>query len=152
MSDRRSEPWRRWKVICQDLKLGNSVLRNRLSPYKVTLGQWFFLRALWEEEGLSQRELSKRVRTTEPTTVSALRVLERNGLIRRVRNASDRRTVNTYLTAEGRALKEELLPLVLEVNKAAGDGLTRDEVRVFKRLIKRMRENVAAATAQGGEG
>ncbi len=32
-----------------------------------------------------------------------------------------------------------------------GDGLRRDEIRVFKRLVKRMRENVAAATAQGGE-
>ena len=61
-------------------------LRNLLPPHKVTPGQWYFLRALWQEEGLSQLELSRRVRTTEPTTVSALRLLERNGLIERVRN------------------------------------------------------------------
>ncbi len=119
-------------------------LRNRLQPHKVTPGQWFFLRALWEEEGLSQRELSRRVRTTEPTTVSALRLLERNGLIRRVRNAEDRRTINIHLTPKGRELKDVLLPGILELNRTATEGLTREEVREAFRLLGKMRDNVAA--------
>ncbi len=125
-------------------------LRARLTPYKVTPGQWFFLRALWDEEGLSQRELSMRVRTTEPTTASALRVLERNGLVRRIRNESDRRSINVHLTERGRDLKQELLPIVLEINTAAQEGLSPEEIRVVKRLTGRMRENVAAATDRGG--
>jgi len=118
-------------------------LRNRLQPHRVTPGQWFFLRALWEEEGLSQRELSRRVRTTEPTTVSALRLLERNGLIERVRNTQDRRTINIFLTDRGRALREELLPGVLELNRVATEGLTREEVQEAFRLLSKMQQNVA---------
>ena len=62
------------------------ALRNRLQNHQITPGQWYFLRTLWDEEGLSQRELSRRVGTTEPTTVSALRLLTRNCMIERVRN------------------------------------------------------------------
>ena len=43
------------------------TLRNLLQTHQITPGQWYFLRALWDEEGLSQRELSRRVGTTEPT-------------------------------------------------------------------------------------
>jgi len=81
----------------------SKLMRVWLQPYKITLGQYFFLRALWIEEGLSQRELSRRVGTTEPTTVAALRLLERNCLVERVRNADDRRTINIFLTDRARA-------------------------------------------------
>ena len=46
------------------------LLERRISPHGVTRGQWYFLRVLWEEDGLSQRELSARVGMMEPTTVS----------------------------------------------------------------------------------
>jgi len=111
----------------------------------VTAGQWFFLRALWEEEGLSQRELSRRVRTTEPTTVSALRLLERNGLIDQVRNTQDRRTINIFPTPKGRGLKDTLLPGVLELNCIATEGLSREEVQDAFRLLNKMQQNVAAS-------
>ena len=59
-----------------NIALGKA-LRRRLLEYGMTLGQYYFMRALWIEEGLNQRELSRRVGTTEPTTASALRLLEK---------------------------------------------------------------------------
>lgn len=120
------------------------ALRTRLQPHNVTPGQWFFLRALWIEEGLSQRELSRRVRTTEPTTVSALRLLERNGLIRRVRNVKDRRTINIFLTDQAREMKAQLLPHALDVSKVAKSNVTEAEFQEFRRILGKMRENLAA--------
>ena len=35
------------------------LLERRISPHGVTRGQWYFLRVLWKEDGLSQRELSR---------------------------------------------------------------------------------------------
>ncbi len=120
------------------------ALRARLQPHKVTPGQWYFLRTLWEEEGLSQRELSRRVGTTEPTTVSALRLLERNGLIRRQRNEHDRRTINIFLTDAARKLKDDLLPYALEVNAVATQGLSPDELSEMRRILGKIRDNLAA--------
>src|SRR3569833_751019 len=47
------------------------LLEKRITPHGVTRGQWYFLRVLWEEDGLSQRALSARVGMMEPTTVMA---------------------------------------------------------------------------------
>ena len=69
------------------------LLEKRIAAYGVKRGQWYFLRVLWTEDGLSQRELSARVGTMEPTTVIALRSMEKSGLIRRVRSADDKRKV-----------------------------------------------------------
>ena len=70
------------------------LLERRIAVYGVaTRGQWYFLRVLWITDGVSQRELSARVGMMEPTTVIALRGMERAGLIHRVRAADDRRKV-----------------------------------------------------------
>jgi MarR family transcriptional regulator for hemolysin len=36
------------------------ALETRTAPYGVSSGQWRFLRVLWREDGLTQRELSRR--------------------------------------------------------------------------------------------
>jgi len=124
------------------------ALRTRLQTHQITPGQWYFLRALWDEEGLSQRELSRRVGTTEPTTVSALRLLARNGMIERVRNPKDRRTINIFLTDRARAMKAELMPVAIEVNDVATAGLSDEEFTQLQALLQKVRENLSAA-AQG---
>jgi DNA-binding MarR family transcriptional regulator len=123
------------------------ALRTRLQPHKMTPGQWFVLRTLWQQEGLSQRELSRRVGTTEPTTVSALRLLERNDLVRRERNTQDRRTINIYLTDRAKRLREELLPLALEINDVATAGLTATELAQLRGILGKIRDNLAGEDA-----
>ena len=118
------------------------ALRRRLSEYGMTLGQYYFMRALWIEEGLSQRELSRRVGTTEPTTASVLRLLEKNGLVRRVRNRKDRRTINIFPTQKGRNLKNELLRMAIRVNEIATDGFSPVDMANIKRLMTAMKTNL----------
>lgn len=118
------------------------ALRRRLAEYRMTLGQYYFMRALWIEEGLSQRELSRRVGTTEPTTASVLRLLEKNGLVRRVRNRRDRRTINIFPTQKGRSLKNELLRMAININEIATAGLSQKDLADLKRLLTVMKANL----------
>ncbi len=120
-------------------------LEARLARHEVRGGQWFFLRELWEEDGLNQRELSKRVGMMEPTTVVAIRGMVEAGLVRRANDKTDRRKVNIHLTAKGRRLRARLLPYAVEVNEIATKGLSKSEVRTFRRLINRMKQNLVEA-------
>ncbi|NQV56299.1 MAG: MarR family transcriptional regulator [Rhodospirillales bacterium] len=120
----------------------HKVLRARLSEHDISTAQWFLLRVLWEEEGLSQRELSDRVSTTEPTTQSALLRMEKQGIIRRERNKSDRRANHIYLTKKGRDLEPEMIPYAMNVNELASHGLSKTEIKTFKDIIGRMRNNL----------
>src|SRR6476660_7385803 len=95
------------------------LLEKRLAPYGVTRGQWYFLRVLWNEDGVSQRELSARVGMMEPTTVIALRGMEKSGLIRRVRSADDRRKAQVWLTPKANRLRNELLSVARAITAEA---------------------------------
>jgi DNA-binding MarR family transcriptional regulator len=122
------------------------ALRTRLQQYDMTTGQYFFLRALWIEEGLSQRELSRRVGTTEPTTASAMRVLDKKGLVRRVRNAHDRRTVNIYPTDEGKRLQGALLAHARDINRAATGDISAGELDRAFEVLRTLKRNLDGGT------
>jgi DNA-binding MarR family transcriptional regulator len=118
------------------------LLEKRIAPYGVARGQWYFLRVLWNEDGLSQRELSARVGTMEPTTVIALRTMEKSGLIRRVRSTDDKRRSHVWLTPKAQQLRTELLALARGITDAAEVGVTPDELALFRRVIARMTANL----------
>jgi DNA-binding MarR family transcriptional regulator len=115
---------------------------QRIAPFGVTRGQWYFLRALWIEDGLSQRELSARVGTREPTTVTALRSMEKDGYVRRVQSREDRRRTHVWLTAAGRRLEKQLLPVARQIVDEAERGIAVRDVEAFRRTITRMTKNL----------
>src|SRR5215204_1475065 len=84
------------------------LLQKDLAAHQVTIGVWYYLWALWEKDGLNQRELSERTGIKEANTTVVLRMMERGGLIRRARDASDRRNFKIFITAKGRKLKDEI--------------------------------------------
>ena len=118
------------------------LLERRVSPHGVTRGQWYFLRVLWEQDGLSQRELSARVGMMEPTTVGALRGMEKAGLVRRVRGAEDRRVTRVHLTPKARRMRERLLEISQGVNDQGAEGIDPAELVQFRRAITRMTQNL----------
>ena len=120
----------------------SKVLQTRISAHGVTIGQWYFLRVLWEEDGLTQRELSQRVGMMEPTTVTALNGMEKRGYVKRVRNATDRRKVNIFLTEKGRALRSRLLPHAADVNRIASKNVTLQDIERMRTVLNTMKENL----------
>jgi DNA-binding MarR family transcriptional regulator len=117
-------------------------LQIKIKPHGVTLGNWYFLRALWHEDGLTQRELSRRIGTREPTTMTAILAMEASGLVRRVRNSDDRRKQNVFLTAKGRRLKSKLLPLAREVVNTATTGLNAREIGLLLGFLGTVQRNL----------
>lgn len=122
-------------------------LQIKIKPHGVTLGTWYFLRALWHEDGLTQRELSHRIGTREPTTMTAILAMEANGLVRRVRNDVDRRKQNVFLTPKGRRLKSKLLPLATEVVNTATAGFAERELELFLGLLSAVQRNLEPVVA-----
>src|ERR1700691_3221626 len=118
------------------------LLERRIAPHGVTRGQWYFLRVLWITDGLSQRELSARVGMMEPTTVIALRSMEKAGLIRRVRSGDDRRKVRVLLTAKAKRLRNELLGVARSITDEAEEGISARDLASFRRVIACMTTNL----------
>ena len=118
------------------------LLEKRIAPYGVARGQWYFLRVLWTEDGLSQRELSARVGMMEPTTVIALRSMEKSGLIRRVRSTDDKRKSQVWLTPKAQRHAQRAVVARARHHRSAEAGISRDELALFRRVITRMTANL----------
>jgi DNA-binding MarR family transcriptional regulator len=118
------------------------LLEKRIAPHGVTRGQWYFLRVLWKEDGLSQRELSARVGMMEPTTVIALRSMEKSGLIRRVRSTDDKRKTHVWLTPKAKRMRGKLLEVARTITDEAEAGVGREDLAVLRRILPRLTTNL----------
>lgn len=118
---------------------------HQTREYGISSGQWTFLRQLWREDGISQRELSRRIAMRDATTAVSLRTLERAGLVRRDVNRSDRREILVHLTPRGRSLEKQLLPVTAEIQVLATRSLSDAEVDRLRLLMLRVIDNLARA-------
>lgn len=120
----------------------NRSLTLRLSTEGVTFGQWIFLRILWREDGLSQRELSERAHLTEPTAHTALSRMEALGFITRRNVEGNRRRQHAFLTDRGWELRDILEPLAIEANDLAVAGLDAEEQAILRRSLTTIIRNL----------
>jgi DNA-binding MarR family transcriptional regulator len=125
----------------------NRHLRDELARHDVTFGQFQHLRNLWVENGLTQAELSRRIGIEMASSTAILDSLETRRLVTRVRNATDRRKINVFLTPAGAALKKPLMACAARVNKAARRGLTDAELAKVFELVGRIIANLEALRA-----
>jgi DNA-binding MarR family transcriptional regulator len=123
-------------------RLLERALRLRIEEYGVVPGQFAQLLALYEQEGLTQRELCERVQIEQPTMANTLQRMERDGLIHRVPDPQDRRQAKVLLSDRARALQEPLVAAAREVNDAATGGLDVSEVALLLSLLARAIENL----------
>lgn len=87
-------------------------LRETLAQEDVSVGAWRILRVLCAEDGISQKELAQRTGTTAAMTAGLVEGMERDGLLRRERSSSDRRSYQVFATEQTHELKAKLLPRV----------------------------------------
>ncbi|MBL8559209.1 MAG: MarR family transcriptional regulator [Hyphomonadaceae bacterium] len=118
-------------------------LQEKIERYGLGLGQWYMLRVLWVEDGLTQRELSTRIGTGEPSAVLALNGLQDMGLIRRTADPNDGRRNIIRLTPAGRRLGVKLTPIVDEMNEAICADLNAKERATLRALVLRVRTTLA---------
>jgi len=109
-----------------------------LEQHGVTIGQWAVLMFLWANDGLTQTELSRHVAIEDATMVRTIDRMERDGLVRRVRNTHDRRQLNIFLTDKGRSLRDLLVPCALAVNAAAMRDFSEAEQQQLQAFLHRM--------------
>jgi DNA-binding MarR family transcriptional regulator len=109
-----------------------------LEQHDVTIGQWAVLMFLWAKDGLTQTELSRQVAIEDATMVRTIDRMERDGLVRRVRNTHDRRQLNIFLTDKGRSLRDVLVPCALAVNTTAIQDFTDAEQHQLQAFLHRM--------------
>lgn len=124
------------------LKLFTTLLGMDLRSYGVTAGQWQFLRALWELDGRSQRELGEELNITSAATVFAVNILERDGLATREPDPDDSRRSLIFLTLKGHQLRGQLKPFARQIHMDAFEGFSNEDISQLDILLGRLKDNL----------
>lgn len=122
-------------------------IRARMRPYGLSLNQFRLLRELWEEEGVTQRVIARRMQVSEPATVATIDSLVDAGLVLRARVEDDKRKSSIVLTDRGERLRDLILAVNDGLNEAALVGLSPDERTALGALLDRVIVNLGEIDA-----
>lgn len=123
----------------------NRVLRQKLAEFGISFSEFQHLRQLWDEEGLTQVELSRRIGIERASSTAVIVALLRKKLIRRSSDPSDKRKVRVFPTLRGSALRDRLWSCAIDTNTIAYTGLNQEDRRTLFRLLNRITANLSKA-------
>lgn len=135
-------------VICHLHHARVHMLFESLGLYR---GQPQILKALWEQEGLTQTNLAERLRNSPATTTKMLQRMEKAGFIQRRPDDSDQRVTRVYLTEMGRAVQKQVEMTFNTMDDETFANLTAEESTLLRRFLLQIRDNLVRATGESPE-
>jgi DNA-binding MarR family transcriptional regulator len=112
--------------------------------YRVTSEQWSIIIQLWEDNDLTQQVLADRFHRSKVAAFHLITKLEDQGIVERRPNPDDGRSNLVHLTAQGRALATELIPLGQQNIDRALRGIPPEEVETARSVLFRMAVNMTS--------
>ncbi len=135
-------------LVAQIHQIGGRVFGRILKAHGVdelNPAQGRIIYELWKEEGISQAELASRTRLDKSTLALMLGRLERQGQLRRERDASDARRRIVRLTARNRAMHGAYARASKRMTALFYRGMGKEEIDAFEATLRRVLRNLEAA-------
>lgn len=132
------------RSISRELQYG---IDERLTNYDITRPQGKLLGMIYaaNKQGfeITRKYLQDKTGISGPSVTSLLDTLEKKGYIERTVNSEDARALNVKATKEGESLVNEIHGIFRETEKELLSGMTSEETKKLKELLKKAYSNVA---------
>ncbi|MEH7505582.1 MarR family transcriptional regulator [Neobacillus drentensis] len=113
----------------------NKLYSSALQPYGLTYPQYLVLLALWEQDGVTVKELGGKLNHGTGTLTPMLTRMEANGWLRKERSKSDERRVFIHLQKKAHEEKQAITKTVSEEIKSCNI-----EFEEYKQLMVRLNQ------------
>lgn len=126
-------------LLAKAYQRASALFKEELDAYNLTPQQFSMLAFLWQEDGLSQVELSERSQIDRTTICGLIDRLEKLSLVERRPHPTDRRAYLICLTAEGKGLEAPLSDLADRTLDRYTAGLTESDKAELVRILEILR-------------
>ena len=110
--------------------------------FGLSVPEWRVMAVLGDAGPLTQRDLTRLTLMDKVAVNRACKVLEERGLAYRRPNELDGRSHHLDLTEEGVRMRDEIMPLALEMERRLFSSFAPEEVAQFRSLLERVRGEV----------
>ena len=114
------------------------VFSERLAEFGVTPGQYGILNCLWSQGSPTPKEIAQTLRLENSTVSGMLDKLQKRGLVTRVLDPNDRRSIRVEASEAGKAIREDVLRTVDELNQAVLAPFTAQQRQQLLELLRRL--------------
>jgi DNA-binding MarR family transcriptional regulator len=128
-------------------RVSNAIAREYSERFGLSIAEWRVMAVLGGAAGLSARDVAARTEMDKVQVSRAVANLMHDKRVQRQTDEADARVTRLSLSAKGRAIYDEIVPLALSLEAQFLDALTNDERAAFDRLLTKL-----AARAKGLRG
>jgi len=133
-------------LLIRDLHLEiSSYLTKLLVPIRLAPEQHLLMVLLLEREGLSQSEIAALLKKDKASVARMIASLEKKKYIRKTVSGHDRRSVNIFVTEEGKKLESRIKEIADVFGGVIEKDLSSSEVAALKGLLSQVRRNIKNA-------
>jgi MarR family transcriptional regulator, organic hydroperoxide resistance regulator len=129
-------------LVRYTMRAFTQVLQGVAAEYDLTPTQFRVLRTLGDTAAITQVQLAHHAAMDRPYAASIVKQLHARGLIKRVRNAEDKRRIDLILTDRGKALLNAIARKLDRANRRAVAGIKPSDIAIFEQVIARIRANL----------
>ena len=122
------------RYISQIYRKGNSFISKEISKFGIGSGQIMFLMQLYKKDGISQEELAENLHIDKGTTCRAIKKLEEESFLIRVKDENDKRAYKLYLTEKSKDMEG----ILYEWEKHISKDLSQEEVDFLLTVLKKI--------------
>ncbi len=107
----------------------------------LSVDQWILLKRLNEVQSTNQKQLSDSTFKDPASVTRTLDLLVKKDLVERKMGTEDRRTFELELTKKGKQIVDMVIPHAIEKRRMGLEGISREELNVFRIVAERMIKN-----------
>ncbi|GAA0176805.1 MarR family transcriptional regulator [Clostridium sediminicola] len=131
-----------YNLFSEVVKLRFSRMRTLFDEVGIYPGQHAMLFALNNNDGQSQKELSKKLNIKPATITVMINRMERTKLVERRQDSNDQRISRVYLTDAGKDTWRKVDKILKSIDEVSFSNFTEEQQKLLSQLLLQIKENL----------
>ena len=120
------------------------VQNSHNSGLDISMDQWIVLGPIWENDGLSHKEISEYCLKDKTSVTKIIDTLEKKNLVVRVSDQLDHRVKRVVLSNKGKELFLQAIPIMELTRDQLREGITEQDIESFRSVLTKIYNNLVS--------